>query len=123
MLLALTPLGKLIPVIFAVCGVANKDRDDRRVHLSPALSANLARNDTTSRKLLKTMDRKEAWSLLTEFTLSESLRKHALAVEACVRAYARKFGGDEDLWGVVGLIHDFDYEKYPSLDDHPYKGS
>lgn len=68
-------------------------------------------------------DRTSAWSLLTEFTLSESLRKHALAVEACMRAYARKFGGDEELWGTVGLLHDFDYEKWPSLDDHPYRGN
>jgi putative nucleotidyltransferase with HDIG domain len=68
-------------------------------------------------------DREAAWCLLTEFTQSESLRKHALAVEACMRAYARKFAGNEDLWGVVGLLHDFDYEKYPSLDDHPYKGN
>ena len=69
------------------------------------------------------MDREAAWCLLTEFTLSESLRKHALAVEACMRAYARKFGGDEALWSIVGLLHDFDYEKYPSLEDHPYKGN
>ena len=68
-------------------------------------------------------DRESAWGLLTEFTQSESLRKHALAVEACMRAYARKSGEDEDKWGVVGLIHDFDYEKWPSLDDHPYKGN
>src|SRR5690242_21918434 len=68
-------------------------------------------------------DRQAAWCLLTEFTQSESLRKHALAVEACVRAYARKFGEDEEKWGIVGLIHDFDYEKYPSLDDHPFRGS
>ena len=68
-------------------------------------------------------ERAEAWGLLTEFTQSESLRKHALAVEACMRAYARKSGEDEDKWGVVGLIHDFDYEKWPSLDDHPYKGN
>jgi putative nucleotidyltransferase with HDIG domain len=67
--------------------------------------------------------REEAWSLLIEFTQSESLRKHALAVEACMRAYARKLGGDESLWGLVGLIHDFDYEKYPSAEDHPFKGS
>jgi predicted hydrolase (HD superfamily) len=104
------------------------------------------------------IDRETAWCLLTEFTQSESLRKHALAVEACMRACARKFGGgdhvpagendregheftravteasplgasapeelsEEELWGIVGLIHDFDYEKYPSLEDHPYKGN
>jgi putative nucleotidyltransferase with HDIG domain len=68
-------------------------------------------------------DREQAWGLLTEFTQSESLRKHALAVEACMRAYARKLSGDEELWGIVGLLHDFDYDKYPSLDDHPYKGN
>ena len=81
------------------------------------------------------IDRESAWCLLTEFTQSESLRKHALAVEACMRACSRKFAdsakpglsefglSEEDLWGIVGLIHDFDYEKYPSLDDHPYKGN
>jgi len=82
------------------------------------------------------IDRETAWCLLTEFTKSESLRKHALAVEACMRACARKFAAgsenltlrefglsEEDLWGIVGLIHDFDYEKYPSLEDHPYKGN
>lgn len=69
------------------------------------------------------MDRNHAWSLLTEFTQSESLRKHALAVEACMRAYARKFGEDEDKWAIVGLIHDFDYEKYPTAEEHPYKGN
>lgn len=68
-------------------------------------------------------DRTAAWNLLTEFTQSESLRKHALAVEACMRAYARKFSADENVWGVVGLIHDFDYEKYPSAQEHPYKGN
>jgi putative nucleotidyltransferase with HDIG domain len=74
-----------------------------------------------------TIDRDSAWCLLTEFTQSESLRKHALSVEACMRAYARKFAAgsteEEELWGVVGLLHDFDYEKYPSLEDHPYKGN
>ncbi len=68
-------------------------------------------------------DRARAWGLLTEYTQSESLRKHALAVEACMRAYARKNGADEDLWAMVGLLHDFDYEKYPTVAEHPYKGS
>ena len=67
------------------------------------------------------MDRNFALDLLHEFTESESLRKHAYAVEAAMRAYAKKYGEDEDLWGSVGLIHDFDYEKYP--DEHPNKGS
>jgi putative nucleotidyltransferase with HDIG domain len=67
--------------------------------------------------------REKAWCLLTEFTQSESLRKHALAVEACMRAYAQKLGGDQELWGLVGLLHDFDYEKYPSREEHPYKGN
>ena len=68
-------------------------------------------------------DRDAAWGLLTEFTQSESLRKHALAVEACMRSYARKSGADENLWGVVGLLHDFDYDKYPSREEHPYVGN
>jgi predicted hydrolase (HD superfamily) len=104
---------------------------------------------------LSVINREAAWCLLTEFTQSESLRKHALAVEACMRACAGKYGranatsdvsyqgtasavpnvasqnaaalaeglSAEDLWGIVGLIHDFDYEKYPSLEDHPYKGN
>jgi putative nucleotidyltransferase with HDIG domain len=67
--------------------------------------------------------REKAWCLLTEFTQSESLRKHALAVEACMRAYAQKLDGDQELWGLVGLLHDFDYEKYPSREEHPYKGN
>ena len=73
------------------------------------------------------IDRAAAWGLLTEFTQSESLRKHALAVEACMRAYARKLvpgsAEQEQLWGVVGLLHDFDYDRWPSLDEHPYKGN
>ena len=69
------------------------------------------------------MDRESAWRLLCEYTLSENLRKHARAVEACMRAYARRFGEDEEKWGVTGLIHDFDYERWPSAQDHPYKGN
>ncbi len=68
-------------------------------------------------------ERSTAFDLLTEFTQSESLRKHGLAVEACMRAYARKFAADEELRGTVGLLHDFDYEKYPSAQEHPYKGN
>ncbi len=69
------------------------------------------------------LNRDGAWAILTEFTQSESLRKHALAVEACLVAYARKFGEDENKWSVVALLHDFDYEKHPSLEEHPYKGN
>jgi len=67
--------------------------------------------------------RDTAWALLCEYTQSDSLRKHALGVEAVMRAYARHYGGDEARWGMVGLLHDFDYERYPSLEDHPRKGS
>ena len=67
--------------------------------------------------------REQAWCLLTEFTQSESLRKHALAVEACMRAYARKLNSSEDLWGMVGLLHDFDYDRWlgpaPARSDWP----
>ena len=69
------------------------------------------------------MNRETTWGLLTEFTQSESLRKHALAVEACMRAYARKYGEDEEKWAITGLIHDFDYEQHPSLEEHPFVGA
>lgn len=65
----------------------------------------------------------DAWTLLNEYTKSESLLKHAQAVAAAMRAYARKFGEDEEDWGVVGLLHDFDYEQYPDPTDHPLVGS
>ena len=68
------------------------------------------------------LNRDDAWALLTEWTEGESLRKHALAVEAAVCGYARVFGGDETDWGVVALLHDFDYERYPTPDDHPFRG-
>ena len=68
------------------------------------------------------MNREQAWTLVTEWTASESLRKHMLAVEAAVRGYAREFGEDEDGWGVVALLHDFDYERYPDQQNHPFRG-
>jgi predicted hydrolase (HD superfamily) len=68
------------------------------------------------------LSRDAAWALLTEWTKSESLRKHALAVEAAVRGYARTFNASEDEWAIVGLLHDFDYERYPTPADHPFRG-
>ena len=68
------------------------------------------------------LSRADAWALLTEYTQGESLRKHMLAVEAAVRGYARQFGEDEEDWGVVALLHDFDYERYPDQENHPYRG-
>ena len=70
-------------------------------------------------------DRAQAWAIVTEFTQSESLRRHMLAVEAAMRAYAPRFGGDPEEWGVAGLLHDFDYEKYPdvAVEGHPVVGS
>jgi putative nucleotidyltransferase with HDIG domain len=70
-----------------------------------------------------TMNRDDAWALLTEYTKGESLQKHALGVEAAVRGYARKFGEDEEAWGITALLHDFDYERWPTLGDHPNKGA
>ncbi|MDP9146393.1 MAG: HDIG domain-containing protein [Acidobacteriota bacterium] len=74
------------------------------------------------------MNREDAWKLVCEYTSSESLRKHMLAVEACVRAYARKFGEDENLWGNTALLHDFDYERWPNAEHaaetgHPAEGA
>jgi predicted hydrolase (HD superfamily) len=68
------------------------------------------------------LSRDAAWRLLTEYTKSESLRKHALAVEAAMRGYARKFGEPEIEWGIVALLHDFDYERWPTAEDHPFRG-
>jgi putative nucleotidyltransferase with HDIG domain len=69
------------------------------------------------------LTRDRAWETLTQYTKSESLLRHALAVEASTRSYARRFGEDEELWGVVALLHDFDYEIHPTLDKHPQDGA
>ncbi len=69
------------------------------------------------------IDRQAAWALLTEFTTGEGLRKHALAVESAVRGYARKFSEDEEIWGIVALLHDFDYERWPDAANHPFRGA
>jgi putative nucleotidyltransferase with HDIG domain len=69
------------------------------------------------------MSRESAWALLTEWTASDALRKHALAVEAAVTYYARKFGEPVEEWSVVALLHDFDYERYPTLENHPFRGA
>jgi putative nucleotidyltransferase with HDIG domain len=66
--------------------------------------------------------RDDAWALVAEWTASESLRKHMLAVEAAVRGYARLYGEDEEDWGLVALLHDFDYERYPDAENHPFRG-
>jgi putative nucleotidyltransferase with HDIG domain len=69
------------------------------------------------------MNRQDALDLLHEFTKGDVLRKHGLAVEAAMRAYARKYGEDEETWGMVGLLHDFDYEAHPTADEHPFVGA
>jgi putative nucleotidyltransferase with HDIG domain len=68
------------------------------------------------------LSRADAYALMTEYTHSDSLRKHMLAVEASVRGYAREFGENEEDWGIVALLHDFDYERYPDPEHHPFKG-
>jgi putative nucleotidyltransferase with HDIG domain len=72
--------------------------------------------------MISMLDRQQAWNILCEFTRSEGLRKHALAVEACVAAYAHKLGADEPRWAITALLHDFDWEIHPTLEGHPQKG-
>ncbi|HYM14932.1 MAG TPA: HD domain-containing protein [Dehalococcoidia bacterium] len=69
------------------------------------------------------MDRNAAWDLLCEYTQTDGLRKHGLAVETVMRHFARKHGEDEDVWGITGLLHDFDYERWPTVEGHPYEGN
>lgn len=69
------------------------------------------------------MTREEAWQLVNEYVKSPRLINHLLAVEACMRYFARLYGEDEETWGLIGLLHDFDYERWPSADDHPFKGA
>ncbi len=69
------------------------------------------------------MDRESAWALLCEYTQTEGLRKHGLAVETVMRHFARKHGEDEDVWGITGLLHDFDYERWPTAEGHPSEGN
>ncbi len=69
------------------------------------------------------MDRESAWELLCEYTQTEGLRKHGLAVETVMRHFARKHGEDEDVWGITGLLHDFDYERWPTAEGHPFEGN
>jgi putative nucleotidyltransferase with HDIG domain len=73
--------------------------------------------------VLEMITRNDAWTLLNEYTKSDSLLKHALSVEAAVRGYARKFNEHEEEWGIVALLHDFDYEQWPNLEDHPFRGA
>jgi putative nucleotidyltransferase with HDIG domain len=69
------------------------------------------------------ISREEALAILHEFTQSDSLRRHALAVETAMRACARRYGGDEEEWGITGLLHDFDYERHPTMEEHPFVGN
>lgn len=75
-----------------------------------------------SRRKMMSKTRSDAWELLQRYTKNKNLVKHGLCVEAAMRHYAQHFGEDVELWGMAGLLHDFDYEQYPSLEDHPYKG-
>src|SRR5688572_31780991 len=87
---------------------------------SPSTSGGASRADAPERRAV---DRDVAWSILTEFTKGDSLRKHARAVEASMRAYAARFGEDPQRWGIAGMLHDFDYEMHPRAPRHPMKGA
>ena len=93
--------------------------------LEEQATTGLRYNDALERLKKMKIDREKAWDLVTEFTESQNLVRHMLAVEAAMRAYARKYGEDEELWGIVGLVHDFDYEQSPdlSVEGHPVTGA
>ena len=82
----------------------------------------MSEKNETAPLTTKLPSRDEAWQLLCQYTEKEGLRKHALAVEAAVRFYARKLGEDEELWGITALLHDFDYERWPDAENHPFRG-
>ena len=94
----------------------------RRSRAARKLRGLRSRSRRTSCGMPITLNREDAWKLLTTYTTSDSLLKHALAVEASVAGYARKFGEDEQAWSVVALLHDFDYERWPTPEDHPFRG-
>jgi putative nucleotidyltransferase with HDIG domain len=96
--------------LYPVANLAGRIADGNRAHVSDF-------SERTS------MTRDSAWQLVCEFTSSDSLRRHMRAVEVAMRAYARRFGEDEEKWGIVGLLHDFDYERWPSAPDHPLQGA
>src|SRR5687767_3292968 len=101
----------------AACGKARHPRVIFNIPVRPAL--------TSTRRMSMPVDgktRKDAWAIVEEFTDSENLRRHMLAAEAGMRGYARIFGEDEEKWGLVGLLHDFDYEKYQGPNGHPFVG-
>src|SRR5262249_10094019 len=125
---------RLLREIYVAAGGTHDDwetydrvmREERRaavVIVPERIYARLPRYPERRTRMTSFPPREAAWALLCEYTQSDSLRKHALGVEAVMRAYAYHYGGDADRWGMVGLLHDFDYERYPTMEDHPLKGS
>ena len=103
-------------------GIRGQEGDDFLAEREHSGCLSIASRRVGSSAKMVAMDRSQAWEILCEFTKSDSLRRHALAVETCVTAYARKFNEDETKWSVTALLHDFDYEIHPDAPDHPMKG-